>query len=68
MVEKSMKYINAYDPEIARVLELELMRQRTHIELIASGIAGISSVSIIPYLYYPYLLLVCVILSILAEK
>ena len=36
MVEKSMKYINAYDPEIARVLELELMRQRTHIELIAS--------------------------------
>ncbi|MBP3215237.1 MAG: serine hydroxymethyltransferase [Clostridium sp.] len=31
-----MKYINAYDPEIARVLELELMRQRTHIELIAS--------------------------------
>ena len=35
MVEKSMKYINAYDPEIARVLELELMRQRTHIELIA---------------------------------
>ena len=36
--------------------------------LIASGIAGISSVSIIPYLYYPYLLLVCVILSILAEK
>ena len=36
MVEKSMKSINAYDPEIARVLELELMRQRTHIELIAS--------------------------------
>ena len=36
--------------------------------LIASGIAGISSVSIIPYLYYPYLLLVGVILSILAEK
>ena len=36
MVEKSMKYINAYDPEIARVLELELMRQRTHIELIPS--------------------------------
>ncbi len=36
MVEQSMKYINAYDPEIARVLELELMRQRTHIELIAS--------------------------------
>ena len=36
MVEQSMKYINAYDPEIARVLELELMRQRSHIELIAS--------------------------------
>lgn len=36
MVELSMKYINAYDPEIARVLELELQRQRTHIELIAS--------------------------------
>ena len=36
MVEQSMKYINAYDPEIARVLELELKRQRTHLELIAS--------------------------------
>ena len=36
MVELSMKYINAYDPEVARVLELELNRQRTHIELIAS--------------------------------
>ena len=36
MVELSMKYINAYDPEIARVLELELQRQRSHIELIAS--------------------------------
>ena len=36
MVELSMKYINDYDPEIARVLELELRRQRTHIELIAS--------------------------------
>ena len=36
MVEESMYYINAYDPEIARVLELELARQRTHIELIAS--------------------------------
>lgn len=36
MVEQSMKYINAYDPEIARVLELELQRQRSHIELIAS--------------------------------
>jgi len=36
MVEQSMKYINAYDPEIARVLELELGRQRNNIELIAS--------------------------------
>ena len=36
MVELSMKYINAYDPEIARVLDLELTRQRNNIELIAS--------------------------------
>ena len=36
MVEKAMKYISAYDPEVARVLDLELRRQRSHIELIAS--------------------------------
>ena len=36
MVEESMRYISAYDPEIARVLELELNRQRNNIELIAS--------------------------------
>ena len=36
--------------------------------LIASGIAGITSVDIIPYLYYPYLLLVCVGISIAVEK
>lgn len=36
MVEESMRYISAYDPEIARVLELELKRQRNNIELIAS--------------------------------
>ena len=36
MVEQSMRYINAYDPEIARVLALELQRQRNNIELIAS--------------------------------
>ena len=36
MVEMSMRYINAYDPEIARVLDLELQRQRNNIELIAS--------------------------------
>ena len=36
MVEQSMRYINAYDPEIARVLDLELQRQRNNIELIAS--------------------------------
>lgn len=36
MVEEGMKYISAYDPEIAKVLELELNRQRNNIELIAS--------------------------------
>lgn len=36
MVEESMKYIKAYDPEIAKVLDLELSRQRNNIELIAS--------------------------------
>ncbi len=36
MVEQSMKYISAYDPEIARVLNLELQRQRNNLELIAS--------------------------------
>ena len=36
MVEESMRYISAYDPEIAKVLELELKRQRNNIELIAS--------------------------------
>ena len=36
MVEESMRYISAYDPEIAKVLELELNRQRNNIELIAS--------------------------------
>lgn len=36
MVQQSMEYIKAYDPEIARILELELNRQRNNIELIAS--------------------------------
>lgn len=36
MVEENMQCINAYDPEIARVLDLELQRQRNNIELIAS--------------------------------
>ena len=36
MVEESMRYISAYDPEIAKVLALELGRQRNNIELIAS--------------------------------
>ncbi len=36
MVEESMRYISAYDPEIASVLNLELQRQRNNIELIAS--------------------------------
>ncbi len=29
--------------------------------LIAAGIAGISSIQIMPYLFYPYLLLICVL-------
>ena len=29
--------------------------------LIAAGIAGISSIQIMPYLFYPYLLFVCVL-------
>ncbi len=36
--------------------------------LIAASLAGISSISIIPYLYYPFLLAVCVIVSILLTK
>ena len=36
MVEESMQYISAYDPEIAKVLSLELDRQRNNLELIAS--------------------------------
>ena len=36
MVESSMRYVSAYDPEIAKVLELELARQRNNLELIAS--------------------------------
>ncbi len=36
MVQQSMEYISAYDPEVARILELELNRQRNNIELIAS--------------------------------
>ncbi len=32
--------------------------------LIASGLAGVSAVQIIPYLFYPYLLFVCVIIAI----
>ena len=36
--------------------------------LIAAGLAGIGSVAIIPYLYYPMILLVCVIISILFSK
>ncbi|MBQ8063796.1 MAG: Na+/H+ antiporter NhaC family protein, partial [Clostridia bacterium] len=33
----------------------------------AAGLAGISSVSMMPYLYYPYLLGICVIGSIFLE-
>ena len=36
MVEEGIQYIAAYDPEIAHVLALELKRQRSNIELIAS--------------------------------
>ena len=36
--------------------------------LIAASLAGISSISIIPFLYYPFLLAVCVLGSILLEK
>lgn len=35
--------------------------------LVAAGLAGITSVSVMPYLYYPYLLGLCVIGSILLE-
>ena len=36
--------------------------------LIASGIAGVTSVSLIPYLIYPFILCVFVVISILREK
>lgn len=36
--------------------------------LIASGLAGITSVSIIPYLWYQFLLLVCVLISIVLDR
>jgi len=36
MVQRNMDYIKNYDPEVARVLDLELQRQRNNIELIAS--------------------------------
>ncbi len=36
--------------------------------LIASGLSGISSMEIMPFLFYPYLLAVSVIISIFAEK
>ncbi|MBQ6470174.1 MAG: Na+/H+ antiporter NhaC family protein [Lachnospiraceae bacterium] len=36
--------------------------------LIAASLAGISSISIIPFLYYPFLLAVFVVISILVEK
>ena len=35
--------------------------------LVAAGLAGITSVSMMPYLYYPYLLGICVIGSILLD-
>lgn len=36
--------------------------------LIAAGIAGVSSIQIIPYLFYPYLLLVCVLAATFMTK
>jgi len=36
MIQQNMDYISTYDPEIARVLQLELKRQRNNLELIAS--------------------------------
>ena len=36
--------------------------------LIASSLAGISSMSIIPYLSYPFLLLICMLISILLDR
>ena len=36
--------------------------------LIASSLSGISSLQIMPYLFYPYLLAVCVLISIIRDK
>jgi len=36
--------------------------------LIAAGIAGIGSITIIPYLFYPFLLLIAVIVAICVQK
>ena len=36
--------------------------------LVAASLAGISSISIIPFLFYPFLLAVCVLVSILLEN
>ena len=36
--------------------------------LIAAGLSGISALHIIPYLFYPYILFVCLMISIALEK
>ena len=36
--------------------------------LIASGIAGVTSMAIIPFLFYPFILSVFVIISIVIQK
>ncbi len=36
--------------------------------LIAAGLSGISAIEIIPFLFYPYLLFICLLLSILFDK
>ena len=35
--------------------------------LIASGLSGVGSVALIPFLIYPYLLLVCLLISVIAD-
>ena len=36
--------------------------------LIAAGIAGVSSIQIMPYLFYPYLLFLCVLVAVFTGK
>ena len=36
MVDQVMEYVRSFDPEVGNALELEMMRQRRNLELIAS--------------------------------